>query len=339
MITANQYAIENNLPAYIETWEEVEELTGKCFTDISIQIATNNLSIEAPLPNPKVTVTAPPPNGLEAIIANAIAPYMQQHNSIDEDAVIELIKQHAPIKHIEVKHNNTTNVVSGLQHNAFEKVLNIMSADIHIYLYGPAGTGKTQIAENAAIALGKKFACISVCAQSTKSDLLGFIDANGHYIRTLFRDTFENGGVFLIDEIDNGNPNILAVLNSALANGYCAFPDGMVKRSSDFTCIAAANTFGTGANRQYVGRNQLDAATLNRFVQVEIGYDEALEVLLFGDLAKKIQSIRKDYKDSLAIISMRNISNACKLVQAGFTEKEAIQIAVYDTISPNLLKK
>ena len=73
------------------------------------------------------------------------------------------------------------------------------------------------------------------------------------------------------------------MLNSALANGSCAFADGMVKRHEDFILIATANTFGNGANAQYVGRNQLDSATLDRFVTIEWGYDEELEMAIASD--------------------------------------------------------
>jgi MoxR-like ATPase len=69
----------------------------------------------------------------------------------------------------------------------------------------------------------------------------------------------------------------LVAFNSALANGICDFPDGPVRAHADFRAIAAANTFGRGADRQYVGRNQLDAATLDRFAVVEFDYDAALE--------------------------------------------------------------
>jgi cobaltochelatase CobS len=39
-----------------------------------------------------------------------------------------------------------------------------------------------------------------------------------------------------------------------------------------------ANTFGTGADRQYVGRNQLDESTLDRFRigQIERDYDSEI---------------------------------------------------------------
>ena len=78
-----------------------------------------------------------------------------------------------------------------------------------------------------------------------------------------------NGGVFLFDEIDAADANVLLVVNSALANGRMSVPSRhdqpVAKKHSEFVCIAAANTFGRGADRVYVGRNELDEATLDRF--------------------------------------------------------------------------
>jgi len=71
--------------------------------------------------------------------------------------------------------------------------------------------------------------------------------------------------LFLFDEIDASLPNAVLAFNAALANGYADFPDGMVKRHPRFACIAAANTFGMGADRIYVGRNQLDGADAGPF--------------------------------------------------------------------------
>jgi hypothetical protein len=41
--------------------------------------------------------------------------------------------------------------------------------------------------------------------------------------------------------------------------------------------MATANTYGTGAGAMYVGRNQLDAATLDRWYIVNMDYDKAFE--------------------------------------------------------------
>jgi cobaltochelatase CobS len=40
--------------------------------------------------------------------------------------------------------------------------------------------------------------------------------------------------------------------------------------------VATANTFGTGADRVYVGSLQIDGATLDRFAFLEWPYDEGL---------------------------------------------------------------
>ena len=137
---------------------------------------------------------------------------------------------------------------------------------------------------------------------------------------------------------NNGNPNVLEVLNSALANHCCAFPDGMIKRHKDFLCVAAGNTFGTGATREYVGKNQLSEAFLNRFIRIEVLYDKNLEIALFGFIASKVQAIRHKLANERVVISMRNISNVVKLISLGYSESEAIDLAVISQISPNLQK-
>jgi cobaltochelatase CobS len=173
--------------------------------------------------------------------------------------------------------NNERNELEGIQHNMFAKVLSTISNGNHLYLVGPAGTGKSTIAENASQALGLGFSSKSCSSQSTEASLLGYMSATGGYVGTSFRTAYETGQVFLLDEVDNGNPNILTVLNSALSNSFMAFPDGMVTRHKNFVLVATANTFGNGATAEYVGRNALDKAFLDRFVSLNIDYDADIE--------------------------------------------------------------
>jgi cobaltochelatase CobS len=164
--------------------------------------------------------------------------------------------------------------------------------------------------------------------------------ATGEYSSTLFRKAYEHGGVFLVDEIDNGNPNILAALNAALSGTVCAFPDGMVKRHPDFRCIAAANTFGMGGSAQYVGRNKLDEATLDRFHRREVNYDTKLEAALFGqELVDRIVALREKYANERVGISMRAYERVVKLMQVGLSMDEAINEGVISNIPHNLRKK
>ena len=170
--------------------------------------------------------------------------------------------------------------ITGLKHKQLNDLIALVGSGLNVMITGQAGTGKTKSAEQVAEALGLAFYCMSVGSQTSKSDLLGYMDANGKYVSTIFRQAYEKGGVFVMDEIDAGNSNVLIVLNSALSNGLCAFPDDMVKKHDDFRFVATANTYGNGADRVYVGRNQLDGATLDRFATIDWKIDEKLETAI-----------------------------------------------------------
>ena len=83
-------------------------------------------------------------------------------------------------------------------HKQFEMLLKLVSTKRPILMKGEAGTAKSHNAEAVAKALKLDFYSMSVGEQSTKSDLLGFIDANGNYRNTAFRKAFEMGGLFLL---------------------------------------------------------------------------------------------------------------------------------------------
>ena len=89
--------------------------------------------------------------------------------------------------------------------------------------------------------------------------------------------------MFLCDEMDAGNANVLATLNALLSQPIAAFPDGMIPRHDAFVFIAAGNTTGAGADMKFVGRNQLDGATLDRFVFVFWEIDEDFELFVAGE--------------------------------------------------------
>jgi len=169
-----------------------------------------------------------------------------------------------------------------VRHATYPALLRIIRARVNAWLVGPAGSGKTSAAENVASDLGLPFYSKSVGPQTSESSLLGYQDGNGRTVRTLLREAFEHGGVFLLDEIDAANPAVLVVINALLANGHCAFPDRVVEKHADFVLIAGANTIGQGADRQYVGRQQVDAATLDRFANLVWEYDPAIEAAAAG---------------------------------------------------------
>lgn len=237
------------------------------------------------------------------------------------------------VRQLEVKVNDKEVVKVGKVHYMYDLVLKCMIARTNVALVGPAGSGKTTTVAKAAQALELEFYSKSVSAQTGVHEFFGYQDAQGRYVRTLFREAYENGGVFLLDEFDAGNANVLAALNQATANDHCAFADGMIPKHKDFICVMAGNTFGHGANSEYVGRNKIDAATLDRFAFIDFPYDEDLEHALATNKqwCKKVQKIRKKVsaKKIKTVVSPRATIIGCQLLDAGVSEKEVMELVIF----------
>lgn len=160
-------------------------------------------------------------------------------------------------------------------HKDFDRILSMLLDNESVYLCGPAGTGKSYLAQQLASALELEYYYTNSVTDDVQ--IKGFVDANGNYHGTQFYDAFTKGGVFLLDELDASIPETLVLLNNALANGYFAFPNGKAKAHPDFHCIAAGNTFGTGADETYIGRYALDGSSMDRFAMIMVDYDERIE--------------------------------------------------------------
>ena len=253
------------------------------------------------------------------------------------DAVSAAIEALAPVR-LEVKSPASAEPVAlGHVHKAMPRIVRALGAGLNVYLHGPAGSGKTTAGRKCAEAFGVPF----YTAAKVESEylLLGFKDARGETVRTQFRDAYENGGVFLFDELDASAPGAVVALNMALANGICPFPDGNVKRHEKFYCIAAGNTKLTGATRQYAGRSQLDAASVDRFYFIEFGYDEALELALAPNKAwaRHVQAVRAAFaaRGIDHLVTPRATLDGCKALEAGDTWEEAEEACIFKGLDPD----
>ncbi|MCP4489800.1 MAG: AAA domain-containing protein [Gammaproteobacteria bacterium] len=178
--------------------------------------------------------------------------------------------------------------------------------NIPTLLMGEKGSGKTTLARQVADELKLNYNLIAMTRQTTLGHLMGYLSVNGTYITSPLRKSFEGGGLFLIDEIDAGDPNVLLTLNT-IENGYLSFPDTMVDAHPDFHLMAAANP--KNQHEQYTGRAKLDAATLDRFDKVHVDRDENLEQSLVDfDTFRKMEILRKIIREQniLQTISMRD---------------------------------
>lgn len=257
-------------------------------------------------------------------------------------AIVELLdkvqeeyatKINLPIVHIvKLKDTILGQTKEGFYHEKFQQILTQVQLDEPIMLIGPAGSGKNVAVSQVADALSMHMYYTNNASNEFK--LTGFIDASGTYRETEFYKAFKEGGLFFLDEIDNSDPSSLIVINSALANGYMAFPHETIERHPNFRIIAAANTWGKGADLQYVGRTALDAATLDRFDNIFFDYDRKLEQALFPN--EEVLKFMWAFRDAIYetktphIVSTRGIGKVYK--------KEIHGIPVEETLTSNVIK-
>ena len=212
---------------------------------------------------------------IEGVVNNAVTSEVKDKifNAVQE----EILRKYGPLPEIvEIRApGKEPRPVTGTFHEAFPTVVKLVNMDLPVYLSGEAGTGKNVICKQVAEALNIPFYFTNAVTQEHK--LTGFIDAGGHYHETQFYKAFKDGGLFFLDELDASIPEVLIILNAAIANRYFDFPTGKVTAHKDFRLIAAGTTFATGADNVYSGRYNLDGASMDRFNVIPIKYSDKIE--------------------------------------------------------------
>jgi len=221
----------------------------------------------------------------------------------------------AKTKEIEALKKGENNEV---RHEKFDDIVTLLGLKMAVYLYGPAGTGKSNLAKQIAKYLKLNFYPMSTITQEFK--FTGYQDGNGLYHDTNFYKAVKNGGVFFIDEMDSCSSDVLIGLNACLANGYFDFPHETIDCHENFVVISAGNTTGHGATADYVGRQQLDLSTLDRFLSIKIDYDTNIDLSVAKNdqaLVDFAHALRKASKDTeiTILMSYRAIGNIAKLLE------------------------
>lgn len=245
------------------------------------------------------------------------------------------IKEEMKANEIEVPKNvQIPNVEDNgeIHHEKYDQIKVCLECGIPVYLAGPAGSGKNHTVEQIAKENGWNFYFSNSVQQEYK--LTGFIDAGGDFHETEFYKacTDENECVFFLDEMDASIPEVLVLLNAAIANGYFEFPNGRVNLKH-VHFVAAGNTVGSGADEMYTGRMVLDQATLDRFAIIEFDYSLRIEMAISknnSDLVSFIHELRDVAKTNgiRATFSYRCITMVTKLEKAGMDMVTIIKIAV-----------
>ena len=229
-----------------------------------------------------------------------------------------------------------------VRHEKYEMIKACLECNIPIYLAGPAGSGKNHTVEQIARELNWNFYFSNSVQQEFK--LTGFIDAGGDYHGTEFYKacTDNQDCIFFLDEMDASIPEVLVLLNAAIANGYFEFPNGRVDLKH-VHFVAAGNTVGSGADEMYTGRLVLDQATLDRFAIIDFDYSVRIEMAISKnneDLVNFIHELRTQATDKgiRATFSYRCITMVTKLESTGMDLKDIIKIAVMKGLDKDTIK-
>lgn len=217
--------------------------------------------------------------------------------------------------------------IHGVVNKKFPNVLRWVYLNTPVMLTGPAGSGKNVLVEQIAEHLGMPLVVLNRVQDA--AELQGFKTVDGEYAITPFiafvRECMKKkaDGIVLFDEIDGSDANALVAINDAISSRKITLADNTQLDLKKIHFIACGNTWGTGATEEYVGRNQLDAASLNRFRPILVDYDPVIEESLCPD--KNLLKFFREFRAAVKRCGIKHIvsyRNLMALVDAFEYEKD-----------------
>lgn len=154
----------------------------------------------------------------------------------------------------------------------------------NVWLYGPAGTGKSSLPAWYAAKLGRPFFRVSFDRSTEPEDLIGGMEPDGkggmHWRDGVLAQAIRQAGaVILLDEPTFARPTALAMLQTLLDGGRHLLARATGERidcAPGVMFVCADNTSGTGDETgQYSGTSGMNRAFLDRMAaRVFVGYME-----------------------------------------------------------------
>ncbi len=164
------------------------------------------------------------------------------------------------------------------------RILTNINEEKPLWIWGPAGCGKTETVEQIAIRLMRPLFVIS-CSEDTRiKDLLGMTglteSEKGNSITDYQRGVLYKGlstpdAIVVFDEINMSLSGVVAELNKMLQSREILITETgeTLKFADHVTIVATANTAGTfDETGLYHGSNAQNGATMSRFSGLHMGY-------------------------------------------------------------------
>ena len=195
-----------------------------------------------PVETPKATKIPSLEEIIKAIIDERLQGFKPEE-SITRETVEQIVRETiAPSTKVEITlPDGTESKIEGA-HFLMPRLLKLVGAGLPVYLHGPAGSGKTTAAMQAAMALKRKFEIDTLDRSTPKSGIFGYRTPTGEVVETAFTRCYGKGQIYIADEADNAPAYVQTLFNSALANGFAPGAGGMISKHEAFGFIGAGNT-------------------------------------------------------------------------------------------------
>jgi len=213
-----------------------------------------------------------------------------------------------------------------MKHPRYDHVKTVVNAGLPVLLLGESGSGKSTICSQLAEDLKLPFYAMSMTRQTSVNNIVGFKTITDNYSSSAFRQAYEHGGLFLLDELDAGDANVLLTFNT-IENGYMVFPDKIIHAHADFRLIATANP--QEAHNIYTGRSKLDFSTLNRYYKVSLDRDPDLERSLTSEETATMANVIREFlasNGSSIQMTMRDTIRLHKIKQLKLDANPEIEV-------------
>lgn len=206
------------------------------------------------------------------------------------------------------------------------KTVIYLSHGKHLRLEGEKGTGKNLMTSTLAWIYQRPLYELSLNSQTDKLDLLGsktFVegkDKSGEEVKKIgfqkeaMVEAMENGGFLNLDEVNTADPSVLVLLHSIVDDrGSLEVPGlGRVVADKNFGIILTMN-------KGYIGTNELNEATLDRFTSILFPSPKSIGLMLKERVktasASDINLADRVYKDIKNLVDNNELSEDCRTVR------------------------